>query len=221
MQINNEITIRSIQHYLYCAHRWGLIEIGNVWAENYFVTKANLMHENVHAKNAYTKRGAKVFSSVPVYNDEYNIYGVVDCIEATVSENGVQIAGEDKKYNLSIVEYKPTKPKNDDFHYEDAMQMFAQKICVDSVFNCDCKCILYYADVKKRVELPIKENYEIYYEELKSILSQMQEYLKYGIIPHIKRGQYCGGCSLKDVCMPLKKHLKSIRRQIEEMRDIE
>ena len=217
----NEITIRSIQHYLYCAHRWGLIEIGNVWAENYFVTKANLMHENVHTKNVYTKRGSKVFSSVPVYNDEYNIYGVVDCIEATKSENGVNIPGEDKKYILSIVEYKPTKPKNDDFHYEDAMQMFAQKICVDSVFHCDCKCILYYADVKKRVELPIRENYDIYDKEIKSILSQMQEYLKHGKIPSIKHGLYCGGCSMKDVCMPLKKPLKSIRRQIEEMRDIE
>ena len=221
MQITNEITIRSIQHYLYCAHRWGLIEIGNVWAENYFVTKADLMHQNVHMKNVYTKRGAKVFSSVPVYNDVYNIYGVVDCIEATLSENGVHIAGEDKKYNLSIIEYKPTKPKNKDYHYEDAMQMFAQKICVDSVFCCDCKCVLYYADVKKRVELPIRENYEIYNKELKSILSQMREYLKDGKIPTIKHGQYCGGCSMKDVCMPLKKPLKSIRRQIEEMRDIE
>ena len=219
--MTNEITIRSIQHYLYCAHRWGLIEIGNVWAENYFVTKANLMHENVHTKNVYTKRGAKVFSSVPVYNDEYNIYGVVDCIEAEPSEKGVHIAGEDKKYNLSIIEYKPTKPKNDDFHYEDAMQMFAQKICVDSVFCCDCKCVLYYADVKKRIELPIRENYNIYDKELKSILSQMQEYLKYGKIPAIKHRQYCGGCSMKDVCMPLKKPLKSIRKQIEEIGDIE
>lgn len=219
--MTNEITIRSIQHYLYCAHRWGLIEIGNVWAENYFVTKANLMHENVHTKNVYTKRGAKVFSSVPVYNDEYNIYGVVDCIEAEPSEKGVHIEGEDKKYNLSIIEYKPTKPKNDDFHYEDAMQMFAQKICVDSVFCCDCKCVLYYADVKKRIELPIRENYNIYDKELKSILSQMQEYLKYGKIPAIKHRQYCGGCSMKDICMPLKKPLKSIRKQIEEIGDIE
>ena len=128
---------------------------------------------------------------------------------------------EDKKYNLSIIEYKPTKPKNDDFHYEDAMQMFAQKICVDSVFCCDCKCVLYYADVKKRIELPIRENYNIYDKELKSILSQMQEYLKYGKIPAIKHRQYCGGCSMKDVCMPLKKPLKSIRKQIEEIGDIE
>ena len=28
-----EITIRSIQHYLYCPHRWGLLEIDKAWAE--------------------------------------------------------------------------------------------------------------------------------------------------------------------------------------------
>ena len=43
-----EITIRSIQHYLYCPHRWGLMEIDKAWAENVYVTKANLMHERVH-----------------------------------------------------------------------------------------------------------------------------------------------------------------------------
>ena len=46
--INTEITIRSIQHYLYCPHRWGLIEINDCWAENIFVTKANFLHERVH-----------------------------------------------------------------------------------------------------------------------------------------------------------------------------
>lgn len=46
--ILEQIPIRSIQHYMYCPHRWGLIEIGDVWAENAFVTKANLIHERVH-----------------------------------------------------------------------------------------------------------------------------------------------------------------------------
>lgn len=62
MQIKNDYSIRSIQHYLYCAHRWGLIEIGKVWAENYFVTKANLLHQKVHETNRYTKRGKKVLT---------------------------------------------------------------------------------------------------------------------------------------------------------------
>ena len=61
-----EITIRSIQHYLYCPHRWGLLEIDKAWAENFFVTKANLMHDRVHDPNRnYTARGKRIFTSVP------------------------------------------------------------------------------------------------------------------------------------------------------------
>ena len=90
-----EITIRSIQHFMYCPHRWGLLEIDKAWAENIFVTKANLMHERVHdPERNYTSRGKKVFTSVPVYNDQekYNLYGVTDCLELTESSSGTAIS---------------------------------------------------------------------------------------------------------------------------------
>ena len=105
------ISIRSIQHFIYCPHRWGLIEIDRAWAENYFVTKANIMHERVHdSDNHYNARGKRVYTAVPVYNDEkeYNLYGVVDCLEE--SEKG-----------LCVVEYKPTKPKDADYRDDDLM----------------------------------------------------------------------------------------------------
>lgn len=57
---SQEITIRSIQHYMYCPHRWGLIEINKSWGENIFVTKANLLHDRVHdPEKSYTGRGKK------------------------------------------------------------------------------------------------------------------------------------------------------------------
>ena len=87
--ISEEIAIRSIQHYMYCPHRWGLLEIDKAWAENFFVTKANLLHERVHdPEKNYTARGKKVFTAVPVYNDreEHNLYGVTDCLELTESK---------------------------------------------------------------------------------------------------------------------------------------
>lgn len=107
--INTEITIRSIQHYLYCPHRWGLIEINDCWAENIFVTKANFLHERVHDPDKkYSLRGKKVFTSVPIYNDleQYNLYGVADCIEASKSGKGVLLPGYEDGYKLCIVEYK-------------------------------------------------------------------------------------------------------------------
>lgn len=55
-----EITIRSIQHFMYCPHRWGLLEIDKAWAENFFVTRANLLHERVHDPDrAYTTKNKK------------------------------------------------------------------------------------------------------------------------------------------------------------------
>ncbi|MBQ9886782.1 MAG: CRISPR-associated protein Cas4 [Lachnospiraceae bacterium] len=220
--LNIEITIRSIQHYLYCPHRWGLIEIDRAWAENMFVTKANLIHRRVHnPDNNYTIRGKKVFTSVHVYNDNYNLYGVVDCIEGTESEDGVYVHGSDKKYHLCIVEYKPTKPKNKEYNYDDLMQVFAQKICVDYVFECDCDAVLYYADIKKRIKLPLRENYFEYDRALKKLIEDMSDRLKNGIIPPINKSQNCNGCSMKDLCMPSYKTVMSLRKSIEKIKEEE
>lgn len=202
---SEEITIRSIQHYMYCPHRWGLLEIDKAWAENVFVTKANLMHERVHDPNRnYTVRGRKVFTSVPVYNDleEYNLYGVMDCLECKESKDGIDAFHDGKKYKLCIVEYKPTKSKQQTHRKDDLMQIFAQKICVDYVFHCDCETILYYADVKQRIPVDFTDSYREFDNELKDLLCEMRANLREGIIPPIKKGQQCSGCSMKDLCMP-------------------
>lgn len=55
----------------------------------------------------------KVFTSVPIYNDlePYNLYGMTDCMELHENKNGISINGSKEKYQIVIVEYKPTKPK--------------------------------------------------------------------------------------------------------------
>lgn len=200
-----EISIRSIQHFLYCPHRWGLIEIDRAWEENFFVTKANQVHNRVHdSKQRYTSKNRKIYTSVPVYNDlaEYNLYGVTDCIEKI---------GDD----YCIVEYKPTKPKERTYNLDDLMQVFAQKLCVDYVFSCDCTAEIYYADVKRRFPLPLRENYLEYDKLLKETLNKMREYLIKGEIPEIQKNQKCNGCSMKDLCMPQLKKMPKVRNQIE------
>ncbi len=212
-----EITLRSVQHYLYCPHRWGLLEIDRAWAENVFVTRANLLHERVHdPEKNYTARGKKVFTSVPVYNDreEYNLYGVVDSLELTEDPQGVPIKGSGKKYKICIVEYKPTKPKDREYRDDDLMQVFAQKVCVDYVFGGDCDAVLYYADVRRRVPLPLREFFEDYDRKLKDTLFKMREYFVAGQIPSIQKGQKCTGCSMKDLCMPAVRKEKSFREEL-------
>lgn len=213
-----EITIRSIQHYLYCPHRWGLLEIDKAWAENVFVTKANLMHERVHEpEKRYTSRGKNVFTSVPVYHDGYGLYGMTDCLEALTDRKGIPFPGLEGRYQLRIVEYKPTKPKEQEFREEDLMQVFAQKVCVDAVFGGDCDGSIYYADVKKRVTLPLRENFAAYETRLGNILEEMRSCLSRGKIPPIRKGQKCSGCSMKDLCMPALSSIRSVQDEIEKI----
>lgn len=222
-----QITIRSIQHFLYCAHRWGLMEINQSWAENAFVTKANLLHKRVHNPAAnYALRGKKVLTGVSVYCDipDYGIYGVTDCIELTPDKNGVKVyKNTNEKYSLCIVEYKPRAPKMDAFHEDDLMQVFAQKVCVDYIFHTDCNAVIYYAEQKQRVVLPIKENYDFYAHSLKSTLKEMRGFLSRAEIPQITGKEKCGGCSMKDMCMPTGKKTKyrSVEENVRTLKDLD
>lgn len=197
------INIRSIQHFMYCPRRWGLLEINNDWAENVQVIKANLMHENVHSKDHdYSSKTKKVFSSISVYNDDLDIYGVLDCVEFVKDNKGFFINELNDKYIVKIIEYKPTKPENNDYWESDAIQVFAQKLCIDYVFNCDSEAYIYYSDVRKRIELPFSNEYNKYMMQITEYLYMMRDYLSRNEIPSILKGQKCSGCSLSDICMP-------------------
>lgn len=200
------ISVRSIQHWLYCRHRWGLLEIDCAWAENYYVTKADLLHRRVHEDNRYTSKAKVSYTGVKVYNDlpEYGLFGVTDCLEESCGQ-------------YTIVEYKPTEPKSEMYRHEDLMQVFAQKICVDYVFRCNSEGVLYYADTKKRVRLPLQENYDKYDAELKLILQKMRQHMREGIIPPVAKGQKCNGCSMKDLCMPSCRKHSSLQKSIAEI----
>ena len=145
------------------------------------------------------------------------MYGVADCLEMTKDKQGVSVDGSEEKYSICIVEYKPTKPKDKEYFEEDLMQVFAQKLCVDFVFGCDCSAALYYADVKKRVMLPLTENFETYNQQLVELLCEMRINFEKGIIPPIRKGQKCSGCSMKDLCMPSAKQSRNLLSQIRKI----
>lgn len=208
-QTINTVNIRMVQHYLYCPHRWGLLEIDRAWAENYFIVRAELLHQRVHdTQRPYTARNRKVFTAVPVWNDlpQYDLYGVADCLE--------QSAATGAEPGLTIVEYKPTSPKGSDYHEADALQVFAQKLCVDYVFGGSCRAELYYADRRRRVVLPFDLEYAYYDHLLQQVLEEIRGHLSKGTIPPKSKGQKCGGCSMRDLCMPQLKQSGKLRQQI-------
>lgn len=213
------INIRMIQHYIYCKRRWGLLEINGDWSENAFVVKANILHENVHdGTHSFSDKTKTVRSSVSVYNDkeEYDLYGIADCVEFIKNPNGVEIKGLGGLYSVKLIEYKPSMPAVGEFNETDAIQVFAQKLCADFVWGCNCECFIYYSDKRKRVRLPFDTEFERYDKTLKALLFEMRGHISENSIPERVKGQKCSGCSLKDMCFP-KSAEYSVRKEIEKL----
>lgn len=203
--MSESISIRTIQHFMYCPRRYALLEINKDWNENAFVVKANLMHEHVHdGSHNFSDNRKVVRSAVAIYNDmpDYDLYGIADCIEFIRSKDGIEISGLDGKFQVRIIEYKPKSPKAEPFHETDAIQVFAQKICADYVWKCDSEAFIFYADKRKRVRLPFDTEFEKYDSKIKSLLSEMRIILGNHEIPPRKKGQKCSGCSVSDLCFP-------------------
>ena len=196
------INIRDIQHYMYCPRRFALTRVNGDWAENAFVVMANIMHENVHSGRHNVKSSSKIEkSSVALYNDELDIYGVADCVEFEKSAGGCAVPGLEGRYKVKLVEYKPTQPRDGEIRETDAIQVFAQKLCADYVWHCDSEGWLYYSDTRKRVRLPFDTDFDRYYALLTGLLAGMRSCLENGFIPPKPQGQQCGGCSVENLCL--------------------
>ncbi|MBE6843555.1 MAG: CRISPR-associated protein Cas4 [Ruminococcus sp.] len=202
------INIRCIQHYMYCPRRFALLELNDDWQENAYVVKANIQHQHVHdGSHSYSDSKKVVRSDITVYNDEedYDIFGITDCVEFVRNSKGVAVNGCDGLFDIKIIEYKPKAPKNCSFNETDAIQVFAQKICADFVWKCDSEAYIYYSDTRKRVRLPFDTEYEKYDAMLKNFLIEMRKILEQKQIPPRKKGQKCSGCSMADICFAKEK----------------
>lgn len=215
------ITLRSIQHYMYCPRRFALLELNCDWAENAAVVKADLLHEHVHdGSHRFTTGERIVRSDLTVYHDapEYDLYGKPDCVEFIPHREGVGIPLLEGRFQVRIVEYKPCAPKDALFHETDAIHVFAQKICADFVWGCKSEAYLYYADIRKRVRLPFDTEFAKYDALLKTLLCEMRALYDAKRIPPRRKKQYCSGCSIAELCFH-KPVTSSVRKQIEEMRE--
>ena len=193
------VSIREVQHFAYCPHRWGLIHIGCDWSENAFVNRAKIVHERVDGGKPTALRGSIVERSVQVYDDEWGLFGVLDALELKPSDHGVFIPKYQERFALTVIEYKPSVPRSEHALFADRMQLLAQKICADRVFGAECSACFYYADTRKRAWIRFEEEDGI---SLAKILRSIGDCRREGRIPSPQKSALCSGCSMKDICLP-------------------
>ena len=186
-----EITLNSLEHYMFCKYQWWLNYVENEWLDNIHTTLGDIVHRHVDNKAFIeTRNNVRTYRSVPVYSDKFNLYGIADLVEYDY-RNGLTI---------NVIEYKKGKPtENKEVQVYDGLQLYAQMLCLKEIHNCEVNGYIFYDSIKRRVKL---KNVDYFHKLLLSTIEEMRESISRRLPPKKNEGKHCRACSMYEVCLP-------------------
>lgn len=210
------LQIAGIQHYTFCKRQWALIHIEQQWGENVLTVEGNLVHEKAHNDSLREKRGNTIITrGLEVRSSTLGIYGICDVVEFKQDNDGIVLKDYQGTWLPCPVEYKRGKPKTND---ADRLQLCAQVVCLEELFDCKItNACLFYDEIKHRETIEINEELR---NQLSRIVAQMHDLYDKRHTPKVKQEKFCFSCSLKDICIPSLYEIASakdyIRKHMEE-----
>jgi CRISPR-associated exonuclease Cas4 len=185
----NLIMISALQHLLYCERRCALVHVEQLWAENIFTVRGDIMHEKAHSGDTEYRDGIRIERSVPLRSLRLGLVGQADVVEFHETENGII---------PYPVEYKLGKPKSNRC---DEVQLCAQALCLEEMMNCNItEGALFYGKTKRRHVVTFDK-------ELRNLTEKcavrLHEIIDKGYTPPpVYNKKKCDNCSLKGLCIP-------------------
>jgi len=180
--------ISALQHYVYCPRQCALIHVEDVWKENVFTVRGDILHEKVDT-DTYESRGTiKTVRGLKIHSFRLGISGRCDVVEFVRRQTEMSVVP---------VEFKAGKPKDD---ISDKVQLCAQALCLEEMLNTSVKHgAFFYAKIRRRVQVEIDENLRKQTEE---IISKVREIITKKQTPAAGYSAKCRSCSLEPVCLP-------------------
>ncbi|MBL4807858.1 MAG: CRISPR-associated protein Cas4 [Rhodobacteraceae bacterium] len=131
----DDIPLSALQHWLFCPRQYALIHIERIWAENRFTAEGRVLHERADSGKSEARPGIKTLRTVEIRSAKHGLSGVADVVEL---RGGTPYP----------VEYKRGKPKK---HQADEVQLCAQALCLEEMFNCAIsEGALFYGKTRRR-----------------------------------------------------------------------
>ena len=192
VQLNKEdlLSLSGIQHFAFCKRQWALIHIEGQWAENLHTIEGNIFHERVHTPGYYAVSGIRSEKGVWLKSEKLRIIGIADIVEVVEDENNCI-------KTLYPIEYKKGKRKVNNC---DRLQLAAQALCLEEMFNCKVEeGAVFYGQTKRREKVLITEELR---SEVLAMLKEMNELYSLSATPKPEYKTQCKGCSLKEICFP-------------------
>ncbi len=187
MQPADPLNISALNQYSYCARRCALIYVEGQFSDNLHTQRGKAEHERVDRSAHITRRdGARVEYALPIWSDRLGLIGKCDVVEFW--PDGL----------IYPVEYKHGPRRawlNDD------LQVAAQAICLEEMFDCAItEGAIFHAASKRRREVKFTPSLR---QQLEDCIAELRAMLERGKLPpptdDVRR---CAGCSMNDICQP-------------------
>lgn len=201
ISIEEYLLLSGIQHFCFCKRQWGLIHIENQWEDNVRTFGGTLMHQRADDPFFTESRGTIVISrSMPIISHKLKLTGVADVVEfhkIEAAQKGIQLKDRSGGWKVIPIEYKYGQPKE---HNSDKVQLCAQAICLEEMFNTSIESgNIYYGKIKHRIDVVFNQQLR---DEVHNLVGQMYEYYNKEKTPIGLLEEQCKNCSLKNICLP-------------------
>jgi CRISPR-associated exonuclease Cas4 len=178
------VTISALEHWSYCPRQCGLIHLEAKFDENLFTLRGRRVHQMVDEQSDLMEDGVRRLRALPLLCDWLGLTGKADLVE---------FAGE----TPYPVEYK-AGPRRD--HRHEALQLCAQAICLEEMFDCRVPMGAIYAHgSRRRVEVAFDDTLRARVAEAVAAVRAM---LAGETLPIAVNDARCPNCSLFDACLP-------------------
>ncbi len=195
------IMISALQHYVYCPRQCGLIHVDDVWSENLFTTRGNILHEKVDTDTYETRGTKKTVRGLRIHSYRLGITGRCDVVEFRTSSTGEEIMP---------VEFKSGEPKYD---ISDKVQLCAQALCLEEMLDTKITTgAFFYGKIRRRDIVEIDNALRL---QTESIIASVREIVSKKIVPSAEYSAKCRNCSIQDICQPKAMNKRKLQQYIQ------
>lgn len=184
-QDDDLVMISAIEHYSYCPRQCALIHVEQVYDENVFTLRGSRAHERADTVNWEMDGTTRIERALPLWSYQLGLIGRADTVE--FREDG----------SIFPVEYKHG-PRRE--HVHDDLQLCAQAVCLEEIFNLPVlNGAIYHHSSHRRREVEFTS-------DLRALLAEtvvkIREMRITGVMPAPVNDARCPNCSLVDSCVP-------------------
>ncbi len=203
---DNFIMISALQHYVFCPRQCALIHVEDVWTDNVYTTRGNILHEKVDTDTYETRGALKTVRGLRIQSFRLGITGRADVVEfgKTKDTSG--------RYEILPVEFKAGKQKH---NISDEVQLCAQAMCIEEMLETPVRQgAFFYGRIRRRVLVDINDELRTQTEE---VIVAVHDMVSRKHVPTARYMDKCRRCSFIDICQPkamnerkLKNYLKGL-----------